>query len=173
MRNIIIFLTILIVIIMSIPFVPFSITVRELEQNSYLEVNDTLLIDIPTTDIMNSKITIYIKLSLDDYPLLPEGFSWRTNFYHRVYYTSNPEIVRQIIESMRCIITHGDIATTSSEIIIARNDSTILHSDISIDYTSGIQDGNEFGYCEIIDNNRFKESISKMKPYYSPVLYLK
>lgn len=173
MRYIIIFLTIIFLALLWTLFVPFSITLNEPEHNSYLEINDTLLINVPTTDIDNSKITLYIKLSTDDYSSLPEGLSWKRNFYHKVYYTSNSEDINQIIRSMRSIITYGDVATATSEIIIARNDSTILHSHIVIDSLSGIQDGNKFGYCKIIDNNRFLDAISKMKPYYFPILSLK
>ncbi len=173
MRNIIVSLTILFLTFLGSFFVPFSITINEPKHNPYIEGNDTLQINVPTIDINNSKITLYIKLSTDDYRFLPEGLSWKRNFYHKVYYTSNSEDIDQIIKSMKAIITYGDIATATSEIIIARNDSTILHSDIVIDCVSGIQDGDKFGYCKIIDNNRFLEAISKMKPYYFPILYLK
>ncbi len=173
MRHIIVFLIILFLAFCGSFLVPFSITINESERNTYIDVNDTLLINVPMTDINNSKITLYIILSTDDYSSLPEGFSWKRNFYHKVYYTSNSEDINQIIKLMRSIITYGDIATATSEIIIARNDSTILYSHIVIDYESGIQDGNKFGYCKIIDNNRFLESISKMKPYYLPILSLK
>lgn len=172
MRHIIIFLTILFLAFLGSFFVPFSITTNAPKHNFYFEVNDTLLINVPTTDIMDSKITLYIKLSEDDHSQLPEELSWKRNFYHKVYYTSNSEDINQIIKSMRFIITYGDIATATSEIIIARNDSTLLHSGIVIDYESGIQDG-KLGYCRIIDNNRFLEAISKMKPYYFPILSLK
>ena len=172
MRHLIIFLTILFLAFLGSLFVPFSITTNAPKHNFYLEDNDTLLINVPTTDIMDSKIALYIKLSVDDHSQLPEELSWKRNFYHKVYYTSNSDDINQIIKSMRFIITYGDIATASSEIIIARNDSTLLHSGIVIDYESGIQDG-KLGYCRIIDNNRFLEAISKMKPYYFPILSLK
>lgn len=165
-------MTILLLVFLASFFVPFSIIIDTPKLNSYIVSNDTLQINVPTTDINNSKITLYIKLSTDDYSFLPEELAWKRNFYHKVYYTSNSEDIYQIIKSMRSIITYGDIATATSEIIIARNDSTILRSHIVIDYTSGIQDG-RFGYCRIIDNNCFLESISKMKPYYFPMLYLK
>ena len=173
MRNLIITLSIILVALLGLYFVPFSITINEPKHNAYLEVNDTLLINVPAIDIMNSKVTLYIKLSDDDYTELPEGLSWKRNIYHKVYYTSNPKDINQIIKSMRSIITYGDIATATSEIIIARNDSTIFHSHIVIDSESGIQDGNKFGYCRIIDNNCFLDAISKMEPYYFPVLSLK
>ena len=174
MRYKIIFLTIILIVLAFLGslFMPFSITTNMSNRNSYLTVKDTLLIDIPDSDYNDSKITLYIKLSTDDHPQLPEQLLWKKNLYHKVYYTSEHKDIKRIVESMRSIVTNGDIATATSEIFIAKNDSTLFRSGIVIDYECGLQ-SEEFGYCRIIDKNNFIESISKMKPYYFPRLFLK
>lgn len=162
---------VLLVLLVASCFLPFAITISP-NNSSYREVNDTLFINVPESDIDDSKITLYIKLSTDDYNFLPEELSWKHTLYHRVYYTSNPEDINQILKSMTSKVMHKDVVTVGNEIIVARNDSTILYSGIVIDDECGLQN-EEYGFCKFIDENRFLESISKMKPYYWPVLLVK